>query len=87
MGVAATFIAVAAAAVGSIALGVWRARRRNKLTARGSRLREAVGRMIDRPERVAVEPTATQRILGSAGSAAAAFLIKAALDRVSRRIP
>ena len=87
VGVAATFVAVAAAAVGSIALGVWRARRRNTLSARGSRLREAVGRMIDRPERVAVEPTATQRILGAAGSAAAAFLIKAALERASRRIP
>jgi hypothetical protein len=40
--------------------------------------------MIDRPERVAVEPTATQRIIGSAGSAAAAVLIKAALDRLIR---
>jgi hypothetical protein len=40
--------------------------------------------MVDRPERVAVEPTATQRIIGSAGSAAAAFLIKAALERVTR---
>ena len=40
--------------------------------------------MIDRPERVAVEPTATQRIIGSAGSAAAAVLIKAALQRLSR---
>ena len=36
-----------------------------------------------RPERVAVEPTATQRAIGSAGSAAAAFLIKAALEHLS----
>lgn len=84
LGVAATLLAVGAAAAGSTALGVWRARRRNTLTARGGRLREALGRMIDRPERVAVEPTVTQRILGAAGSAAAAFLIKAALERASR---
>ncbi|HWN45566.1 MAG TPA: hypothetical protein VNW71_25300 [Thermoanaerobaculia bacterium] len=82
--VTATVLAVGAVAVGSIALGVWRARRRNTLTARGGRLREAVGRMIDRPERVAVEATVTQRIIGAAGSAAAAFLIKAILERVSR---
>lgn len=84
VGVAATLLALTAAAAGSIALGVWRARRRNTLTARGSRLREALGRMVDRPERVAVEPTAMQRIIGAAGSAAAAFLIKAVLERATR---
>ena len=84
LGVDATVLAMGAVAAGSIALGVWRARRRETLAARGGRLREALGRMIDRPERVAVEPTATQRILGAAGSAAAAFLIKAALERASR---
>jgi hypothetical protein len=86
VGVATTLLAVGAAVAGSIAVGVWRARRRNTLTARGSRLREALGRMMDRPERVAVEPTATQRIIGAAGSAAAAFLIKAALERATSRI-
>jgi hypothetical protein len=86
VGVAATVLAVAAAAAGSIALGVWRARRRNTFTARGSRLREALGQMIDRPDRVAVEPTATQRIISAAGSAAAVFLIKAALERATSRI-
>ena len=84
LGVAVTVLAAGAIVAGSIALGVWRARRRNTLTARSGRLREALGRMIDRPERVAVEPTATQRIIGSAGSAAAAVLIKAALDRLIR---
>jgi hypothetical protein len=53
--------------------------------ARGGRLREALGRIVDRPERVAVEPTVTQRIIGSAGSAAAAFLIRAALERAIPR--
>lgn len=84
LGVAATVLAVGAVAAGSIALAVWRDRRRDTLTARGGRLREALGRMIDRPERVAVEPTVTQRVMGAAGSAAAAFLIKSVLERVNR---
>jgi hypothetical protein len=79
--------AVGAVAAGSIAYRGWRARRADTLVARGGRLREALGRMIDRPERVAVEPTATQRIIGSAGSALAAFVIKAALERLSRPRP
>lgn len=87
LGVAATVLAVGAIAAGSITLAVWRARRRDTLLARGGRLREAFARMIDRPERVAMEPTATQQIIGSAGSAAAAFLIKAALERVNRPRP
>lgn len=84
LGVTVTVVAATAAAAGSIAYRVWRARRRNTLLARGGRLRDAIGRMIDRPERVAVEPTATQRIIGAAGSAAAAFLMKAALERMNR---
>ena len=84
LGVAVSVLTVGAVVAGSIALGVWRSRRRDTVTARGGRLREAVGRMIDRPERVAVEPTATQRIIGAAGSAAAAFLIKALLERATR---
>lgn len=80
LGVTATVLALGVVAAGSIALGIWRARRRNTLAARGGRLREALGRMIDRPERVAIGPTVAQRILASAGSAAAAFLIKAALE-------
>jgi hypothetical protein len=80
-------LAVGAVAAGSIAYRAWRARGADTLLARGGRLREALGRMIDRPERVAVEPTATQRIIGSAGSALAAFVIKAALERLSRPRP
>ena len=84
LGVTASVLVVGAIAAGSIVLRIWRARRRNTLRARSGRLREAFGRMIDRPERVAVEPTAIQRIIGSAGSAAAAVLIKAAMDRFIR---
>jgi hypothetical protein len=81
MGVVTGILATGAAIVGSLMYARWRARRHNSLIARGGRLREAVGRMIDRPERVATEPTVTQRMLASAGSAAAAILIKAILER------
>lgn len=81
LGVATGVMATGAAIVGSIVYARWRARRYNSLIARGGRLREAVGRMIDRPERVASEPTVTQRILASAGSAAVAIAIKAILER------
>lgn len=84
LGVTATVLAVGAIVAGAIALKVWRASRRNTVTARSGRLREAFGRMIDRPERVGAEPTTAQRIIGSAGSAAAAVLIKAALGRLIR---
>lgn len=88
LGITATVLAVGTVVAGWIALGMWRARRRGgTLTARGGRLREALGRMIDQPERVAVEPTVTQRIVGSAGSAAAAFLIKAGLERLNHPRP
>jgi hypothetical protein len=84
LGITASVLAVGVIVASSIALRVWRSRRRNMLRARSGRLREAFGRMIDRPDRVAVEPSATQRLIGSAGSAAAAVLIRAAMDRLIR---
>lgn len=72
-------------ATGSIAYRNWRLRREGTFLARGGRLRAALRRTID--QRVAVEPTATQRIIGSAGSALAAVLIKAALERLNRPRP
>ena len=78
-GVLATGLAVAA----SVLYARWRAQRRDTLVARGGRLREALSRMIERPERVAAEPTLTERLLVSAGSAAAAVLIKAILQRLA----
>jgi hypothetical protein len=81
MGVATGLLATGVVIVGSLVYARWRARRYNRLIARGGRLREAVGRMIDRPERVATEPTVIQRMLASAGSAAAAIAIKAIVER------
>jgi len=84
LGVAVAVLATAATAAGAVALATRRARRRNTGIARRARLREAMARMIDRPERVAAEPTTAQRILASAGSAVAVFVIKAALERFAR---
>jgi hypothetical protein len=75
---------------GAIAMAVVlrrrRARREASFLARSRRLRAAVGRLMDQPERVAVQPTTTQRVLESAASAAAVYLINAALDRVGRGV-
>jgi hypothetical protein len=81
-GLLVTVFAAGAAAAGTVAYGIWRARRRETVLARSGRLRHALGRMIDRPERVAVHPSAVERLIGSAASAATAFLIKAALERL-----
>jgi hypothetical protein len=81
LGVTAGVVTTALVTVGSVLYARGRAQRRNTLIARGGRLKDAVGRMIDRPERVASEPTATERLLVSAGSAVAAVLIKAILER------
>lgn len=82
LGVTVGILAVVAA-VGALTVVMRRARHRTILT-RGARRPDGADGMIDRPERVAVEPTATQRILGSAGSAVATFVVKAALERYVR---
>jgi hypothetical protein len=87
VGVATGVLATGAVIVGSLVYARWRARRADSLIARGGRLREAVGRMIDRPERVATEPTVGQRLLASAGSAVAAVVIKAILEHFTPSSP
>jgi hypothetical protein len=84
MGVATGLLATGVVIVGSLVYARWRARRYHSLIARSGRLREAVGRMIDRPERVATEPTVIQRMLASVGSAAAAIATKAIVERFAR---
>lgn len=83
-GILVTAFVAGAVAAGSVAYGIRRARRRETLLARGGRLLEALGRTVDGPERVAVQPTTAERLIGSAAPTAAAFLIKAALDRLGR---
>lgn len=86
VGMAVTVLVTTAAVAGMVAMRRRRARRAATLLARGRRIRDAVGRLVEQPERVAVQPTASQRVLESAASAAAVFLINAALERLGRSV-
>ncbi len=83
---ALTGVALLGAAAALVWFNVWRTRRRERLGARVARVQSAVGRMIDRPERVAAELTVSRRILASAGSAAVAMLIKRVLEPVVQHL-
>jgi hypothetical protein len=74
-------VAVLGLAAGAIALGVARRRRRNELGARMARLREALGRMMEKPSRVANDPGVGRKIAAAAGAAAASALAKRVMAR------
>jgi hypothetical protein len=80
-----TTVVGAAALAGAVALGIRRSRYRRTLPVRGRRVREAVGRLLDHPERVGTEPTVVERIAATAGSTLAVYLVKLTLDRVLDR--
>jgi hypothetical protein len=81
LGATLTVAAFTLAAAGSVALTIWRRRRRSRLHARASRLSQAIARMTENPERVATEPTLPAKIAAAAASAAAAALVKKVLER------
>jgi hypothetical protein len=68
--------ALLAVATGGITLAVARRRRRARLGPRLERLREALERMIDKPNRVANTPGVGRKIVGAGGAAAASVLAK-----------
>jgi hypothetical protein len=84
--VALTGAALVGAAAGFVWLGAWRRRRRQRFGARVGRLQHALGRMMDRPERVAAYPTVTMKILTAVASAAAAAVIKKVLERAVTQV-
>jgi hypothetical protein len=86
LGVTLTGASLLASAAGFVWLSVWRSRRRSQATARMGRLREAVSRMVDRPDRVAAEPGIPARILTAAANAAVATAIKKVLERSLQRV-
>jgi len=67
-----------------IAGALARSRARRRPVARLARLRRAVARMVDQPERVASTPTAAQRILVAALGPLAAAGAKLLLKRLTR---
>jgi len=81
-----TVVAVAGIVGGVIALAVRRRRRRSTLRARLARLRTAVSRMIDDPDRVAKEtPNPGLKILTAGGTAVASILGKRVGGRLLHR--
>jgi len=78
------------ALVGGVAYAVWASRQRNKPVSKARRLKHALSRMIDQPQKVAKpEPTVPEKILGAVGVTVATMvakkLMERALDSVSRR--
>jgi hypothetical protein len=83
-------VSLAAAGLGlavaaRVAYGIWRRRQRRSFTVRAGLVRDAVSRMIENPERVAVQP-ASPRFLNSIGSAVAAVIARELVDLVRRRM-
>ncbi len=76
-----TLRAVAGAAARFVCIGFWRARRRDRLASKADRLRQALSRIIDQPERVAAEPTVPAKIMTAAPNTAVAVIIKKVLER------
>jgi hypothetical protein len=81
VGATLTGVGLLASAAGLVWLGAWRKRRRRTTAARVGRLREAVSRMVERPERVAAEPGIPAKILTAAANVALATAIKKVLER------
>ncbi len=84
--VSLTALALVLATAGTVTYSIWRSRRQQTLAAKAGRLREAVSRMIESPERVAAVQTARVRILGAAGSALTAMVIKGVLEHLRHRL-
>ena len=76
--------ALLALAAGGIALAMSRRHRRQRLPARLERLREALQRMVAKPNRVATNPGVGRRIVAAAGGAAASLAAKKLVAKVFR---
>jgi hypothetical protein len=85
-GISLTILALVFTATGSVWLTLWRRRRTERLGARAGRLRQAVSRMTEHPERVAAEPTVAGKIAVAAANAAVAVLVKKLLEGVAQRL-
>jgi hypothetical protein len=86
LGAAITLASVAGAATGVVWLGIWQARRRRRARWRAAQLRDAVGRMVDHPERVAAERPPLGRIATAAISTALATLLNRVLGRAAEAL-
>ena len=85
VGAALTGAGLLMSAAGFVWLSAWRRRQRSTARARMERLREAVSRMVTRPDRVAAEPGIPAKIVTAAANAAVATAIKKILERGLQR--
>ena len=85
-GATLTVLAFLLTAAGGVWLTIWNRRRRARYPARASRLRLALARMTEHPERVAAEPTVPGKILTAAANAAVAALVKRVLERTVEQL-
>jgi hypothetical protein len=68
--------------LGGVAYAIWAAHQRERPVSKARRLKLAVGRMIDQPQKVAkAELTVPEKILAAAGTAAATILTKKLIER------
>jgi hypothetical protein len=68
--------------LGGVAYAIWAARKRERPVNKAKRLKLALSRMIDEPQKVAkAEPTVPEKILAAAGTAAATFLTKKIIEK------
>jgi hypothetical protein len=84
--IALTGALLAGMAVGFLWVSVRRNRRRQRFGAQVGRFQQAMSRMIERPDRVAAEPTVTSKVLGAVASAAAATVIRKVLARAFEEV-
>jgi hypothetical protein len=85
-GVALTMLALLVTATGTVSFRIWRQRRRARVSAQAGRLRHAIARMTEHPERVAAAPTMAGKVVTAAASAAVAALVKKLLERAVQRL-
>jgi hypothetical protein len=79
-----TGLALLGLAAGGTALAARRRRQRETLGARSRRLRQALARMIDKPERVASAPSPERKIATAAAAALASVVVKRLAERVGK---
>ena len=86
-GVVAAAGGVVLLVLGGVAYAIWAARERERPVSKAKRLKLAVSRMIDEPQKVAKgEPTVAEKILAAAGTAAATILTKKIIERAMNRV-
>ena len=73
--------AVGAITAGIIVLSIWRSRRRERPIVKAQRLRRALGRIVDDPERVARPRSYMGKVTAATASAAGGLLVKAIAQR------